>query len=251
MARRILTWSLAAGFLIPLLVALQAPAGAAQRRGPAPRVEFPEKSFDFGTIYQGEDVCHTFVFRNTGNAPLKIEKVRSTCGCAAALPAKQELAPGEESAIEVTFRAGLMRGRITKHILVDTNDPIELRVDLTVTVEVKVEIELVPHGIYIGKLAIGDALKRSIDLYSPEVPSFTILEIAADHPGLHVSAPVAIGGQQNRYRLHVEFGPVEEAEPVNAKIVLQTDLPHCKELVVRVYGKVVERGRLSEPTESD
>jgi hypothetical protein len=50
--------------------------------------------------------------------------------------------------------------------------------------------------------------------------------------------------------LHVEFGPVEEAARVNAKIVLKTDLPHCKELVVRVYGKVVERGRLSEPTES-
>ena len=250
MARRILTWSLAAGFVLSLLVALQAPAGAAQRRGPAPRVEFPEKSFDFGTIYQGEDVSHTFVFRNTGNAPLKIEKVRSTCGCAPALPAKRELAPGEESAIEVTFRAGLMRGRITKHILVDTNDPIELRVDLAVTVEVKVEIELVPHGIYIGKLAIGDALKRSIDLYSPVVPAFTILDVAADHPGVHVSAPVAIGGQQNRYRLHVEFGPVEEAGRVNAKIVLRTDLPHCKELVVRVYGKVAERGRLGEPMES-
>ncbi len=249
MARGILKWSIAAGFLISLFVALQAPAGAAERRAPAPRVEFPEKSFDFGTIYQGEDVSHKFVFRNTGNAPLKIGKVRSTCGCAAALPAKQELAPGEESAIEVTFRAGLMRGRITKHVLVDTNDPIELRVDLTVTVEVKVEIELVPHGIYIGKLAIGDAIERSIDLYSPEAPSFTILEVAADHPGLHVGAPVVIGGQQNRYRLPVKFGPVEEAGRVNAKVVLQTDLPHCKELVVRVYGKVVERGRLGEPTE--
>jgi hypothetical protein len=247
MARGILKWSVAAGSVISLLVALQAPAAAAQRRAPAPRVEFAETSFDFGTIYQGEDVSHTFVFRNTGNAPLKIEKVRSTCGCAPALPAKQEIAPGEESSIEVTFRAGLMRGRITKHILVDTNDPIERRVDLTVTVEVKVEIELVPHGIYIGKLAIGDALKRSIDLYSPEVPSFTILDVVADHPGVHVSAPVAVGGKRNHYRLHVEFGPVEEAGRVNAKVVIQTDLPHCKELVVRVYGTVVERGRLSEP----
>jgi len=249
MARRVLERSIAAGFLACLLVALQAPAGAAAKRAPAPRVHFPETTFDFGTIYQGEDVTHKFVFQNTGNAPLKIEKIRSTCGCAAALPAKRVLAPGEESAIEVAFRAGLLRGRITKHVLVDTNDPLEPRVDLTVTVEVKVEIELVPHGIYIGKLAIGDAMKRSIDLYSPEVPSFTILEVTADHPGLHVSAPVTVGGQPNRHRLHVEFGPVEEAARVNAKIVLKTDLPHCKELVVRVYGKVVERGRLSEPTE--
>jgi len=223
---------------------------AEEQQEPAPRIEFKEVSWDFGTIYQREEASHRFEFRNTGNATLKIGKVRSTCGCTAALPAKREIAPGEEGEIKVTFRAGTMRGRVVKHVYVDTNDPVQPRVNLELTVEVKVELEVVPHGIYIGKLGVGEAIKRSIDLYSPEVPSFSILEIAASHPALRVDKPVKLAGQEGRYRLNVQFGPVGEAGRVNAKVTVRTDLPHTKEVVVRVYGKVVERGRLSEPAEA-
>jgi len=39
-----------------------------------PQITFPESEFNFGTIAQGAKVSHTFVVKNTGDAPLKLIK---------------------------------------------------------------------------------------------------------------------------------------------------------------------------------
>ena len=39
-----------------------------------PKIDFPEKSYDFGTIAQGSKASHTFKVRNTGDAPLRLIK---------------------------------------------------------------------------------------------------------------------------------------------------------------------------------
>lgn len=38
-------------------------------------------SFDFGEIRHGEVVVHNFTFKNTSGEPLKIDNVRTSCGC--------------------------------------------------------------------------------------------------------------------------------------------------------------------------
>ncbi len=44
----------------------------------APQIEVDSADFDVGSIKEGakEKVSHTFIVRNTGDEPLKIEKVR-------------------------------------------------------------------------------------------------------------------------------------------------------------------------------
>ena len=37
-----------------------------------PQISFPEKSYNFGKVAQGSKPSHTFVVRNTGDAPLKL-----------------------------------------------------------------------------------------------------------------------------------------------------------------------------------
>ena len=115
-------------------------AGEAPAGEPSPRIEFTEAAFDFGTMYQNEEVTHLFTFRNVGKALLKIGKVKSSCGCTAAMPEKRELGPGEKTNLKVTFRSGAMRDRVVKHVYIDSNDPVEPRVTLTIEGEVRVEV---------------------------------------------------------------------------------------------------------------
>ncbi len=61
--------SMAAVFLclLPLAAAAQ----------PAPKAEVESLSHDFGSVLEGNDVIHGFVIKNTGDAPLDIEGVRT------------------------------------------------------------------------------------------------------------------------------------------------------------------------------
>lgn len=79
-------------------------------------ITFKSETIDYGTISKGSDGLRVFEFTNTGDAPLIITNVRSSCGCT--IPKKPEgpVAPGESSTIEVKYdtnRVGPIRRSIT------------------------------------------------------------------------------------------------------------------------------------------
>lgn len=43
-----------------------------------PQIDFPETSYDFGTIAQGSKVSHTFIVRNVGDAPLRLIRAKGS-----------------------------------------------------------------------------------------------------------------------------------------------------------------------------
>jgi len=219
-----------------------------EQPGGAPRIEFDELAHDFGSVYQYGEVSHSFAFRNTGTAMLVIGKVRSTCGCTPAVAGKSEIPPGDVGEIDVTFRSGSRRGRFAKHVYVSSNDPANPRIDLTVSGEVKVEVDVTPRGIYIGKMKVGQTLERWVELTAVEVPSFSILGVRTTHPALTALKPIKLPGKPCRYRLAIRFGPATEPGRVSAEVILRTDLPHTRELTISVYGKVTDGAEPARPT---
>lgn len=244
-ARRVVPFSF---FLLPF--AFSPPASASQ-----PRIQFTETTFDFGDVYQNEEVTHAFVFRNTGDAALKIQRVWSTCGCTATAvqgeggsaltrlegnPPAWLLAAGATGEIKVTFRGGSYRDRVTKHVYVDTDDPVEPRVTLTVQAVVKVEVQVDPRGVYLGgAIKVGEKVERTIELTPVAVKSFKITSVTADSPLVRVGKPQPLPDQVPGYRLIVTCGPLHQPGRVYANITITTDLPHTKQLVIPVYGKVI------------
>ena len=51
-------------------------------------ITFEKTVIDYGTVDKGADGVRDFVFTNTGDAPLIISNVKSTCGCT--IPKKPE-----------------------------------------------------------------------------------------------------------------------------------------------------------------
>ena len=105
-----------------------------------PKISVPESSFDFGEITDGENVTHDFVVFNTGDDVLKIINVRASCGCTAAKPEKDQIAPGESATVNVQFNSSGRQGSQRKYVYVTTNDPnnSELRLIFTTMVLPKV-----------------------------------------------------------------------------------------------------------------
>lgn len=85
------------------------------------KIKFNKKVHDYGTIYQHGDGHCVFEFTNTGDAPLVLTSVRSSCGCTVPKwPRNKQIMPGESQKIKVTYDTRRL-GPINKQITVRSN----------------------------------------------------------------------------------------------------------------------------------
>jgi len=84
------------------------------------KIEFEATTIDYGTIEKGADGVRVFEFTNTGNAPLIISNVKSTCGCTVPKKPKGPILPGETGEIEVKYDTNRVNP-IRKTITVTSN----------------------------------------------------------------------------------------------------------------------------------
>lgn len=77
---------------------------------------------DFGDVKEADGpVTHTFVVKNTGNAPLILTNVQSSCGCTTPSWTKEPIAPGKTGKIDVTFDVNGRPGAFTKTVSIYSN----------------------------------------------------------------------------------------------------------------------------------
>lgn len=84
-------------------------------------IKFDNEWHDFGTLLQGEVVTYSFHFTNTGNMPLIISSVKSSCGCTVGDYPRQPIEPGKSGAIKVTYDSKGHHGFQSRTLTVMTN----------------------------------------------------------------------------------------------------------------------------------
>jgi hypothetical protein len=80
------------------------------------KIEFKQLEIDYGTIDKNSDGTRVFEFTNTGDAPLIINRVKSSCGCTIPSKPTKPIMPGQSDKIVVkynTHRAGPFRKTVT------------------------------------------------------------------------------------------------------------------------------------------
>jgi len=86
------------------------------------KIEFLAKdnTIDYGTVTKESDNgVRSFEFKNTGNAPLIISNVQSTCGCTVPSKPTEPILPGKTGKIDVKYN--MNPGPIRKTITVESN----------------------------------------------------------------------------------------------------------------------------------
>ncbi|AWM15227.1 DUF1573 domain-containing protein [Flavobacterium sp. NRK F10] len=84
------------------------------------KIEFKTETINYGEVVKGEDSgVREFVFTNTGDAPLVIKKVNSSCGCTVAEKPDAPIMPGKSDKIVVKYN--MNPGPISKTVTVETN----------------------------------------------------------------------------------------------------------------------------------
>lgn len=69
------------------------------------RFQFSEMNYDFGTINEGKVIEKIFYFTNTGQVPLVISNITSSCGCFSPEWSKTPVQPGKSGFVKVVFNS--------------------------------------------------------------------------------------------------------------------------------------------------
>lgn len=233
--------------LAPYAISQSTPQPVAEpTTNPVPVIEFEDETFDAGDIWEGEKATHTFSFKNTGNAVLLIKKVKTSCGCTAAVISSKEIQPGLTGEISATFNTKRFRGKQSKTIYVTTNDPKHSTIQLKLQATVKSAASFKPRNIQFGEVSRGDKISRIIEL-RPESEPIKITELIAS-PDVFTARILEdekvnedTNLEENAIRpVRIEVSVSSEA-PIgrhNGTLTVKIDHPRISTLSARLYLRV-------------
>ena len=134
-------FTVAAISLISLAALSAPPPGEAKRSGDA---HGSNPTFAFGSVISGQDVRHVFTLVNERDEPLKIAKVRATCGCTLADDWEREVPAGGTWTLPVTLKTERLRGDVRKTVVVEVAGPHAQRIEFALAGHVQPHFEITP-----------------------------------------------------------------------------------------------------------
>jgi len=85
-----------------------------------PEISLDKDIHDYGTVLQNGDGLSHFEISNTGNEPLILSNVKSSCGCTVPKWSKEPILPGKTTVIDVKYATNRI-GPINKSITITSN----------------------------------------------------------------------------------------------------------------------------------
>lgn len=178
------------------------------------------EEFNFGVVNEGQDVTYVYQFKNTGDEPLVISEVKSSCGCTAALLSSKEVAPGEVGEITATFDTSGRSGEQHKTIRLTTNDPDTDAFLYKLTGTIFVPYEITPKFLNFQQMKKGQVgattisitnnTKKTVFVGTPDVPTRQLTVRMADteiDPGESVEVNISFFAQEvvERFNHRIQF----------------------------------------------
>lgn len=218
------------------LVLLLAGLGVA-RADDGPRMVVEAPVFDFGSVERGDKVEHVFRLMNRGGAQLRIEQVKSSCGCTVAVVSASDVAAGGEGRVAVTLDTAKMAGRTTKVVTVYSNDPQTPVGALTLTGEVVADLVVTPVPLYLGRVRRGAADHHEV-LIVPGRPGIPYAVTAVEHTNPALRARLEPRADGPGQRLVVELTPTVPLGRFSEQLTLRTTSPREPQIPLSVFGSV-------------
>jgi hypothetical protein len=206
----------------------------------APRIALEGTDYNFGRVYQGEKVEHVFHFRNSGDAPLNILKVRSSCGCTAALVSSTAIGPGEAGEVRATFDSTRFRGEVVKTVYLYSNDPVRQVAQFTIRGEVKAELVPDPPQLDFGVLNAGEEKELRLKLSNQGEEEIAFPGVETTTPELKAALSESELGPGKSTELVVRAIPRDGKGRLSGYVLVKTSSSRIPELRIPVFGRYEE-----------
>jgi len=209
----------------------------------APRITLEKVVHDFGEIGPGTAQSTQFRFKNAGTAPLKITQVRSCCGVVArGVKAGQQYAPDESGVLELDYRAGTQPGSMRRKIYIQSNDPLQGVVTLTIKATIARRVDHTPTNLKLF-LKQENAGAKEITLTSLDGKPFSIKGFRSTANAITAQFDPAAEG--TRFVLKPKADMEKLQRNLRGQISIDLTHPECKN--VRILYDVLAEFTVSPP----
>jgi hypothetical protein len=202
----------------------------------APDLQVETPSFNFGEIFQGEKVPHVFEFTNQGDEVLKIDRVRSSCGCTAVLVSKKNIPPGGKGELKANFDSARFRGNISKTIYIYSNDPVRPTMQLHIKGSVKEIVAVEPLQINFGKVEAGKPVTSTVVLRNQGKETLKLGKPHATAAELQVKMPEVDFASGAEVTLELKLTPKPGQARFSGYVMVPVDGILKNELRIPVYA---------------
>lgn len=218
-----------------------------------PRVEVVGgTSHDFGSMQQGSIKSHSFVFRNIGKGPLKLDVAGSSCRCTIGKLDNPTLAPGEETRVTLEWKATGVIDAFSQTATITTSDPEHRKVILSVKGNVARTVLVEPSDLNLGDIPVTKETHRTVYVfgYAEEPMELSEVKWADERTADKVkitSAPMQVDKQ--RFPQHEKANGAAQVDviipagmtigPFETRLLLQTNLKNVSGVELIVTGSVV------------
>jgi hypothetical protein len=216
-------------------------------RAPVPRLVLSTTEWDFGAKWHGEPCTTDITIGNAGEAPLKILRVQSSCGCMVARPKSggtwknKVIAPGESESVTLTYNTRKHKRHVSQTIVIETNDPQQPQVTIQIQGEVKYLFEAKPtQRITFGRLARDSRATKSIELRN-NMDEKVFLEFEAPEEDIPFSIKLEQLEAGMAYKLSATTKPPLKLGANSVNVELKTRLEDFPVLVFPVSAYVAPR----------
>jgi LEA14-like dessication related protein len=196
---------------------------------------------DLGNVYNtGSHILKTFQIKNTGDQPLHIKEVKTSCGCTAALLSDSLLKPLSKSKIKVDFNPMGYSGDVTKYIYVMSDDPKNQMATLQLKMHILYAVQSTPNFILFQNAKVGKPDTSSVTLTnnSNKMMRITGVETNAKEIASHFDGAIIKPGESTRLELYLVG---EKVGPVAGSIIVNTTSRIQPTLTIRYYAGVNEK----------
>lgn len=204
-------------------------------------------NLEFGAMAPNEEKSHKFKIRNTGDAPLKLAKGRYQCKCTMPTMKKgevREIAPGEETEIEMTWRPLAPDSMFMKTVDIWTNDPDHPKLQFSVQGSVVPHIVAEPSSYSLGLLRNESGGDFTGYLVS-STDKFEILENGSDNPQITATVELVPADEipgdfkeaKTLYRIKGKVSPSDKIGNVSGMLTFKTNLESHQEVTAPVSAQ--------------
>jgi hypothetical protein len=135
-------------------------------KGPAPRAEVPEVTHNFGHMRAHEAGEHEFVVKNTGDAPLTLKVVSTSCQCTLGMATDKPVLPKESTTVKMEWHAEGGPGRFVQTAKLLTNDPLKSEIILTIEGRISEGVLVDPETFHFDRISFGTEKSAEVSVLS-------------------------------------------------------------------------------------